>query len=547
MAYLELIIPFIGGLGMFIYGMQIMSQGLENAAGNKMKTILEALTKNKLMGVLLGAVITAVIQSSSATTVMVVGFVNAGIMNLTQAMGVIMGANIGTTMTAWIVSAGEWAEFLSPSTLAPIAVGAGVVLMMVGKRRSTKDIASIIVGFGLLFIGISTMSTSVAPLKQNEAFCNMFITLGGSPLLGILVGAGVTAIIQSSSASVGILQSLAAAGLVPFNAAIYIIMGQNIGTCITAIMSAMGAKKTAKTASIMHLLFNVIGTVIFSAAAIAFFTIQKPAWGFDSITQTQISTVHTVFNIATTLLLFWFSNGIIFLAKKISGLKEEEQDESTVLLDDRMLETPSIALQRTISEVGRMGDIVKETINVARNVLFTRSREDIQLIKDGETTVDKLCSGITEYAIKLTRLQISEKEHEYVTRMLQIVSDIERISDYCENIAEAAEELADNKLEFSDIAKEELVEMLNICADAYVYAIDAFVNHDKDMALKVIEEEIKADDLEIKLRSQHIKRLANNDCNTEKGVVFLDTLIWMERISDHARNIAEEVLEHLEL
>ena len=547
MAYLDLIIPFIGGLGMFIYGMQIMSTGLENAAGNKMKTILEALTKNKLMGVLLGAVITAVIQSSSATTVMVVGFVNAGIMNLTQAMGVIMGANIGTTMTAWIVSAGEWAEFLSPSTLAPIAIGVGVVLMMVGKRRSTKDVASIIVGFGLLFIGISTMSSAVAPLKENEAFCNMFVSLGGNPLLGILVGAGVTAIIQSSSASVGILQSLAAAGLVPFNAAIYIIMGQNIGTCITALMSAMGAKKAAKTASIMHLLFNVIGTAIFSTAAIAFFTIVNPVWGFDSITQTQISTVHTAFNIATTLLLFWFSNGIIFLAKKISGLKDEEQDDSVVLLDDRMLETPSIALQRTISEVGRMGAVVTETLDIARRVLFTKSHEDIQALKDDETKVDKLCAGITEYAIKLTRLQISEREHEYVTRLLQIVSDVERISDYCENIAEAAEELSDKKLEFSEVGKAELEEMINVCADAYVYAMDAFVNNDKDMALKVIENETKADDLEIKLRAKHIKRLANNQCNTETGIVFLDTVLWMERISDHSRNIAEEVLEHLSL
>ena len=227
MNYLDIIIPFVGGLGMFIYGMQIMAQGLENAAGNKMKSLLEVLTKNKLMGVLLGAVITAVIQSSSATTVMVVGFVNAGIMNLTQAMGVIMGANIGTTVTGWLVSAVEWAKFLSPSKLAPIAVMLGVIIMLTGKRRSSKEVASIIVGFGLLFIGITTMSSAVAPLQESESFCNLFVTLGDNPLLGILAGAFVTAVIQSSSASVGILQSLAAAGLVPFSAAVYIIMGQN--------------------------------------------------------------------------------------------------------------------------------------------------------------------------------------------------------------------------------------------------------------------------------------------------------------------------------
>ena len=246
MNYLNIIIPFVGGLGMFIYGMQIMAQGLENAAGNKMKSLLEVLTKNKLMGVLLGAAITAVIQSSSATTVMVVGFVNAGIMNLTQAMGVIMGANVGTTVTGWLVSSVEWAKFLSPATLAPIAVMLGVIIMLTGKRRSSKEIASIVVGFGLLFIGITTMSSAVAPLQESEGFRSIFVTLGNNPLLGILAGALVTAIIQSSSASVGILQSLAAAGLVPFSAAIYIIMGQNIGTCITAILSSLGVLLRAK-------------------------------------------------------------------------------------------------------------------------------------------------------------------------------------------------------------------------------------------------------------------------------------------------------------
>ncbi len=545
MAYLDLIIPFAGGLGMFIYGMQIMSQGLENAAGNKMKTILEALTKNKLMGVILGALITAVIQSSSATTVMVVGFVNAGIMNLTQAMGVIMGANVGTTITGWLVSAGEWASFLKPSTLAPVAIMLGVVLMLTGKRRSTKDVASIIVGFGLLFVGISTMSDAVAPLKSNEAFCNMFVTLGGNPILGILVGAAVTAIIQSSSASVGILQSLAAAGLVPFNAAIYIIMGQNIGTCVTAMMSSMGAKKNAKTAALMHLLFNIIGTVLFSVAAIAFFTIVNPVWSHGTITQTQISTVHTAFNIATTVILFPLSGLIVKMAKKISRVDDKQQDDAVVLLDDRMLQTPSIALQRTVSEVGRMGELVKETLEIARRVLFTRTREDIQALKDDETKVDKLCAGITEYAIKLTRLQISEKEHEYIARLLQIVSDVERISDYCENIAEAAEILGEKKLEFSEMGAAELKEMIQVCADSYVYAIDSFMKEDKDLALKVIENETKADDMEINLRAKHIKRLANNQCNTETGIIFLDTVLWMERISDHSRNIAEEVLEHM--
>ena len=542
MGYEELFM-FAGGLGMFIYGMQIMSQGLENAAGNKMKSLLEVLTKNKFLGVALGALITAVIQSSSATTVMVVGFVNAGIMNLAQAMGVIMGANIGTTITGWIVSMGEWAAFLKPSTIAPIAIAIGVVVMMVGKRRATKDVASIVVGFGLLFIGIDNMSGAMSGLKEVPAFTNLFVSLGSNPILGILIGAGVTAIIQSSSASVGILQSLAVAGLIPFNSAVYIIMGQNIGTCVTAMLSSMGAKKNAKTAALMHLLFNIIGTVIFSIAAIVFFQVVNPTWGRDMITATQISTVHTAFNIATTLLLFPASNLIIKLAKMIGKVDDESMDDSVVSLDDRMLETPSLALQATMLEVERMAELVKDTLDVARRVLFTKTSEDIHLLRDDEDKVDKLCAGITDYAIKITRLQISDQEHENVARLLQVVSDIERVGDYCENISEFAEEMSENKLTFSETGELELKEMIEVCADSYEYAIQAFMENDKEKALKVIEKEKRADELELALRTKHIKRLTNQECNTEAGIVFLDTVICLERISDHARNIAEEVLE----
>ena len=542
MDYVSIILPFIGGLGMFIYGMQIMAQGLENAAGSKMKSLLEVLTKNKFFGVLLGAFITAVIQSSSATTVMVVGFVNAGIMNLTQAMGVIMGANIGTTVTGWLVSSVEWAKALSPANIAPVAVMIGVIVMLTGKRRSTKDISSIIVGFGILFIGITTMSDAVEPLQQSEAFCNLFVTLGHSPFLGIVAGALVTAVIQSSSASVGILQSLAAAGLVPFNAAVYIIMGQNIGTCVTAIMSSIGAKKTAKTAAVMHLLFNIIGTIIFSVVAIVFFKVINPGFGEGLITQTEISTVHTIFNIATTILLFPVSDWIIKLAKKLEREDSDDVDEGQVLLDDRMLETPSIALQSTVSEMVRMGHVVRGTMDRTRDVLITKKREEIEKIREEETIADGLCKGITEYAIKLNTLSINEKEHQEVASILQIVSDIERVSDYCENISEFAENLKDQKASFSEIAREEIQQMEDVCIDCFRYAIEALEERSKEKAMKVIEKESQADELEIALRTAHMKRLARNECSTESGIVFLDALVCLERISDHARNIAEEIL-----
>ena len=542
MDYVSIILPFIGGLGMFIYGMQIMAQGLENAAGSKMKSLLEVLTKNKFFGVLLGAFITAVIQSSSATTVMVVGFVNAGIMNLTQAMGVIMGANIGTTVTGWLVSSVEWAKALSPANIAPVAVMIGVIVMLTGKRRSTKDISSIIVGFGILFIGITTMSDAVEPLQQSEAFCNLFVTLGHSPFLGIVAGALVTAVIQSSSASVGILQSLAAAGLVPFNAAVYIIMGQNIGTCVTAIMSSIGARKTAKTAAVMHLLFNIIGTIIFSVVAIVFFKVINPGFGEGLITQTEISTVHTIFNIGTTILLFPVSDWIIKLAKKLEREDSDDVDEGQVLLDDRMLETPSIALQSTVSEMVRMGHVVRGTMDRTRDVLITKKREEIEKIREEETIADGLCKGITEYAIKLNTLSINEKEHQEVASILQIVSDIERVSDYCENISEFAENLKDQKASFSEIAREEIQQMEDVCIDCFRYAIEALEERSKEKAMKVIEKESQADELEIALRTAHMKRLARNECSTESGIVFLDALVCLERISDHARNIAEEIL-----
>lgn len=541
MDYAGIIIPFAGGLGMFIYGMQIMAQGLENAAGSRMKSLLEALTRNKLMGVLLGAVITAVIQSSSATTVMVVGFVNAGIMNLSQAMGVIMGANIGTTVTGWLVSSVEWAKFLSPANLAPVAVILGVILMLAGKRRSTKDISSIVIGFGILFIGISTMSSAVSPLEESEGFRNIFTALGHNPFMGIIAGALVTAVIQSSSASVGILQSLAAAGLVPFNAAVYIIMGQNIGTCVTAIISSVGAKKAAKTAAIMHLLFNIIGTVIFSIVAIVFFQIINPEMGMDLITQTEISSVHTIFNIGTTLLLFPVSDWIIRLAKKIQKEDEPAADESRVLLDERMLETPAIALQTVRREVCRMGKIVNGTMKKAEEVLFTQDQETIAGIREEESVADRLCKGITDYLLRISSLSINEKEHQHVASLLQIVTDMERVSDYCENISEYAESLKEQKTSISETGAAEMKEMLRVCSESFLYAVEALEESSAEKARLVLEREEQADELEVRLRTAHIKRLADKQCSTEAGIVFLDTLTGLERISDHARNIAEEI------
>lgn len=544
----SIVIPFIGGLAMFIYGMNIMADGLQHAAGSKMKKILEVLTQNKLMGIALGALVTAIIQSSSATTVMVVGFVNAGLMNLTQAISVIMGANIGTTITGWLVSAGEWAKMFSPSTLAPIAVMVGVIITLVGKRQQSKDVAGIIIGFGILFIGMNTMSDAVYPLRESEVFKTAFISMGSNPFLGILVGAGVTAIIQSSSASQGILLSLASAGLVPTNAAVFIIMGQNIGTCVTAILSSVGASKNAKCVGTMHLTFNIAGTIIFSILAMLLFARLDPSYGEGIINMTQISFIHTVFNVGTTVILMPFSGYIIKFAMKVNGLKavETKSDEAELVhLDKRMMSTPSVAVEGAKLETIRMGRIARENLSLALSTLSDHDEEKMADVKQREFVIDKLCDNISKYLIDLCMLHLSDKDNEMVTSLLNTVSDMERVGDHAENIVELAEEMKQEGISFSDTALEELNEMSTTTLGAYDNAVKALELDDITYAVKTSFLEDQVDAMEKKLRAGHIERLSNAECSVNAGIHFIDLLGNLERVSDHAMNIAQVVLnEH---
>ena len=544
----SIVIPFIGGLAMFIYGMNIMADGLQHAAGSKMKKILEVLTQNKRMGIALGALVTAIIQSSSATTVMVVGFVNAGLMNLTQAISVIMGANIGTTITGWLVSAGEWAKMFSPSTLAPIAVMVGVIITLVGKRQQSKDVAGIIIGFGILFIGMNTMSDAVYPLRESEVFKTAFISMGSNPFLGILVGAGVTAIIQSSSASQGILLSLASAGLVPTNAAVFIIMGQNIGTCVTAILSSVGASKNAKCVGTMHLTFNIAGTIIFSILAMFLFARLDPSYGEGIINMTQISFIHTVFNVGTTIILMPFSGYIIKFAMKVNGLKavETKSDEAELVhLDKRMMSTPSVAVEGAKLETIRMGRIARENLSLALSTLSDHDEEKMADVKQREFVIDKLCDNISKYLIDLCMLHLSDKDNEMVTSLLNTVSDMERVGDHAENIVELAEEMKQEGISFSDTALEELNEMSTTTLGAYDNAVKALELDDITYAVKTSFLEDQVDAMEKKLRAGHIDRLSNAECSVNAGIHFIDLLGNLERVSDHAMNIAQVVLnEH---
>lgn len=540
---------FVGGFGMFLYGMHIMADGLQKSAGGKMKTLLGLLTKNRFLAVTLGAAVTAIIQSSSATTVMVVGFVNAGLMNLTQAVGVIMGANIGTTITSWIVSSSEWAAFLKPKEIAPLAIFIGAMLLFFSNNHKHKQVGEIIVGFGMIFIGLEFMGDAIKPYRDSPVFVDAFLVLGKNPFLGILAGAGVTAIIQSSSASVGILQTLAASGLVPWNAAVYIILGQNIGTCVTAMLSSIGANKTAKRAAVIHLMFNIVGTIIFAIGSIAFFTFMNKTLGAQIIKQTEISIFHTFFNIGNTVLLFPFANLLVKISEKfVPGEDELETSESAVALrhmDERILETPSFAIENVTKEVVHMGYMALENTELATKALIEQKPEQVEQVKKVEKDVNKLEQLITEYLIKINNTPLTEAQQLQVTHLFNTVNDIERVGDHAMNIAELAEYNIGSEVQFSETAIAELNEMAIYTLDTFKYAIQSRENNDYKLLHKVEDREEKIDTMEEDLREAHIKRLSNYECQPKSSVVFLDVISHYERISDHALNIAQYVQDEV--
>lgn len=541
---------FIGGLGMFLYGMDIMASGLQKTAGNKMKDLLGYLTNNRILGVLVGALVTAIIQSSSATTVMVVGFVNAGIMNLTQAAGVIMGANVGTTITAWLVSANEWAGALKPDFFAPFILGIGAFIITFSNKQKMTQKAEIAVGFGILFIGLSSMSSSIGVYQDSPVFYKAFQVLGGNPILGILVGAVVTAIIQSSSASVGILQTLAMRGIVNWRSAIFITLGQNIGTCITAILSSAGANKTAKRAAVIHLSFNVLGAAIYGVIMTIFFGIF-PDLAMQHISSTQISIFHSIFNISVTILLFPFANALV----KLSGLiiredlvedEEEEEPEEKALrhLDPRILETPAFAVENAVKEVVRMGEIVLKNLNrVTKEAMSGEPRQSkIDKVHNDEQVINHLEPMITEYLVKISHLAITEKEMKVVNNLFDSITDIERSGDHVENMAGYLQHIKDMKENISEDAVEELRNMNNLVRAAFESAIRAIEFDNTKEAKEALS---YAEDVYCTrkiIRKRHIQRMKDGACSPDVGAYFLDIISSMERIAGYAFTIARYIL-----
>ncbi|MCC0629278.1 MULTISPECIES: Na/Pi cotransporter family protein [unclassified Clostridioides] len=534
---MNIVISLIGGLGLFLYGMSLMGEGLQKSAGNKLKKIIELLTSNVVMGVLVGTVVTGIIQSSSATTVMVVGFVNAGIMNLSQAIGVIMGANIGTTVTAQLVS-------FNLEGIAPIALGVGIVLYLFTSNQKTKHLSEILIGFGILFTGMEFMKDAVAPLAEYKAFTDALLYFSKNPILGILAGFAITGIVQSSSASMGMLIALASQGILPLSSALPILYGDNIGTCVTSLISSVGASRNARRAAVMHLSFNIIGTIIFMLV------LNKPISAivthFDPTdTARQIANAHTLFNLTNVIILLPFSKYIVKLANKLIPIKETESEivNNTKYLDERMFSTPSIALGNTVQEVVRMGHKATNSLEYSIAGFLNKSNEDINKAFESEKVVNKLQKDILNYLLKLSKEPLRDDERFRTDLLFNTVNDIERVSDHAENIAELAMNVKEMNISFSDSAIREIYEIYNKTITNFKDALIVLDVKDFELANKVLEVENEVNYLEKTFRNSHMIRLNNGNCTIDAGVLYLDLLTNLERISDHSTNIVKQVLK----
>ena len=541
------VFTLLGGLAFFLYGMNIMGDALERKAGSKLKSILANLTSNTFKGFLLGLVVTAIIQSSSATTVMVVGFVNSGIMNLHQAVGVIMGANLGTSVTSWLLSLtgieGEsfWVQILKPSSFTPLLAFIGIVMVMFIKDKSKHDTAYILIGFAVLMFGMETMSGAVEPLAESEKFQQVLL-LFSNPILGLIVGTVFTAIVQSSSASVGILQALTLTGSVTYGTAIPIVMGQNIGTCVSALISSIGASKNAKRAAVIHLSFNLISAVICLTVYYLLYTIIGFSFVNDKASPLGIAIVHTVFKIFALTLLMPFTRQLEKLSYVI--IKDNEEDKDNVsLLDERLFSTPAVAVERCDNIALDMAEISMQSLKNSMNIIFDYDDKKAEQILKDENTVDKYEDELGSYLVKLGAIGLSDSDSRDVSKLLRIIGDLERISDHSVNILESAKEIQSKNLSFSESAKKELSVMMNAISDILDITLDAFRNDDLKKAYDVEPLEQVVDNLQNLLKKRHVSRLRKKECTIEMGFVLADILTNLERVSDHCSNIAICMIE----
>ncbi len=533
---MEMALPVIGGLGLFLYGMNVMGDGLQKSAGERLKKLIEVLTNNRILGVLVGALVTMVIQSSSGTTVMVIGFVNAGLMSLPQAAGVIMGANIGTTITAQLIA-------FKLTDYAPIAVAVGVAIWMVAKKKKWKNLGEVLIGFGILFIGMDMMGAGLKPLANNPAFESMIVNLKDNPLLGMLVGLLLTTVVQSSSASIGLLQALAAQGAIGIDIAFPILFGENIGTTTTGLISSLGANKTAKRAAIIHFLFNLIGTFIF------IFILRTPIERLVTYLSPgnlprQIANAHTFFNIINVLILLPFAGLLVKIAIKLVPGEDTGERQEAKYLDLRIIETPSIALGQVRKEIVRMGELVSDNLRRSQIALIENDSKEIEKTLEQEQIINKLQKEISEYLIQVSNAPLSNEQHNQVNVYFHHIGDIERIGDHAENLVELAEEKIAGDYLFSVDAVEELNIIFDKCQTGFGYAMEAFEFNREEPARRTLKIEDQVDEIESAYRQNHISRLNQGLCVTGAGIIYLDIISNLERISDHSSNVALYVLDN---
>ena len=535
------ILTLLGGLAMFLYGMQVMGDGLAKVSGGKLEQILENLTSSKWKAVLLGMCVTAVIQSSSATTVMVVGFVNSGIMKLTQAVGIIMGANIGTTITSWILSltgiesSNFFISLLKPSSFSPILALVGIVLLTFTKSSRKKDVGTILLGFAVLMFGMESMSGAVKPLADVPEFTGLLLKFS-NPVAGILAGTILTAIIQSSSASVGILQALCMTGAVPYSSAFPIIMGQNIGTCVTALLSAIGANKNAKRAAMIHLYFNLIGTVAFMVlfyminAAVHFSFMAQMA------TPATIAITHSVFNITATLVWLPFSNLLVKLA--CLTIRDDKEDQEFMILESRFLEKPAFAVEQGRNAAKHMEQDSRKILDIALGLIYSYSDEQAERVQKLESKIDRYEDELGTYLVKLNNKDLSERDSHSVSIMLHCIGDFERISDHAVNIMESAQELHEKNISFSPQARNELQVLIAVVSRIVDTAYQVFDKQDLNLTRDVEPLEEIVDELSKELKRRHVNRLRLGECTIEMGFILTDLITSLERIADHCSNIS---------
>lgn len=528
MSSFEIVTGIFGGLGLFLYGMKLMSDGLENVAGEKLKGILEKITSNKVIGVLVGTIVTAIIQSSSATTVMVVSFVNAGLMTLTQATGVILGSNIGTTITAQMVS-------FNLEVIAPIFIGVGAIVMMSAKKKRIKDLAYIALGFGILFMGMGLMSSSLKPISNLQIFNDFISVIGKNNFLGVLVGLTMTAILQSSSATTGILVALANSGNIDMNVAFPIILGCNIGTCVTAILAGLTANRTAKKAALLHLLFNIFGTVLFlpfSDKVVTFVNYLTP----DNVAR-QVANAHTIFNVVITIFILPISKYFVMLVNHILPDDEGKESCGAIYLDKKLLETPIVASGQVIKETIRMANQAKNNLELAMEVFLNWNEEKMKKVYANESIINTLERDITEYLIELSQHNLPEENAKLVSQAYHTINDIERIGDHAENIVELAIQKYENNITLSYDGYKEVRQLFEVTLRSITIAIESFKSNEiSDDEVEKVEEEI--DSLEKQFRENNINRLSAKTCLADAGIMFFDLLSNLERIGDHANNIA---------